>query len=170
MPTCSSLIRPCYQVSHKYSATIPRLTSFSAAINTCLIFVLAADLPPSGPGPWAPDSPRSEGQAQSSTPSSAGVSSDVSGVDLGVCRVSAVEGVECGCFGFGFGHGRRHDGGNTEAMHGRSSSNEVEVRDDERIVGVLMWIWCHLDLFSGGRFENAGTSTSAVAAAKAAFK
>ncbi|KAF4667426.1 hypothetical protein FOZ61_008287 [Perkinsus olseni] len=101
------------RVSHKYSSTIPKLTSFSAAINTCLIFVLA-------------------GRAVSQESSS-----DISGVDLGICRVSAVEGVECGCFGFFGGHGRcRGNNNSSPASADRGdgrSSGEVEVRDDERI-------------------------------------
>ncbi|KAF4703096.1 hypothetical protein FOZ62_018678 [Perkinsus olseni] len=138
------------RVSHKYSSTIPKLTSFSAAINTCLIFVLAGDLPPSGAGPWTPsaDLPnggqtrRGEGSSSPAPSSSSGragsqeSSSDISGVDLGICRVSAVEGVECGCFGFFGGHGRCRGNNNSPASADRGdgrSSGEVEVRDDERI-------------------------------------
>ncbi|KAF4717228.1 hypothetical protein FOZ63_021908 [Perkinsus olseni] len=137
-------------VSHKYSSTIPKLTSFSAAINTCLIFVLAGDLPPSGARPWTPsaDLPnggqtrRGEGSSSPAPSSSSGragsqeSSSDISGVDLGICRVSAVEGVECGCFGFFGGHGRCRGNNNSPASADRGdgrSSGEVEVRDDERI-------------------------------------
>ncbi|KAF4686848.1 hypothetical protein FOZ60_004772 [Perkinsus olseni] len=139
-------------VSHKYSSTIPKLTSFSAAINTCLIFVLAGNLPPSGARPWTPsadlpnggqtrrgeDSSSPAPSSSSGRPGSQESSSDISGVDLGICRVSAVEGVECGCFGFFGGHGRCRGNNNNSSpasadrVDGRSSG-EVEVRDDERI-------------------------------------
>ncbi|KAF4655554.1 hypothetical protein FOL47_009385 [Perkinsus chesapeaki] len=54
---------------------------------------------------------------------------------LGICRVSAVEGVECGCFPLFGGHKKRSGGANrnsSDNQHRRSGS-EVEVQDDERI-------------------------------------